>query len=423
MNKLGAVIRREYIARVRSKWFLFGTIMVPLLMVGAMALPILLFTREAQREIDVSVVDASGAVLGALLQTTAFREGNFHFVPAPRGDPQAALETLDRWVLERRLAGYLYIPAGILAGDTADEAAEARFWAQEGGSSFAAERLQAALTAAVQQVRARTLGLEQAAVERLIRPVKLAAYSVNQEGEARSQEKALATAHVLGMLVYMAVLIYGAMMLRAAVAEKASKTVEIILSSVRPWELMLGKTLGVGAVGLTQIGVWLLVAAVLLLYVSGAGALAEPGFLEGLPLGFDTLVLFLGLFITGYFLFGGLYAAVGSIASNEQEASQLQVPVTILAVIPILIIPIALNAPGGTTAVVLSWVPFFAPVLFLVRYVLGTVAAWEIALVFALQILSVLLIAWLGGRIYRLGLLMTGKRPTLPELVRWIRHG
>jgi ABC-2 type transport system permease protein len=179
----------------------------------------------------------------------------------------------------------------------------------------------------------------------------------------------------------------------------------------------------VGAVGLTQIGVWLLVAAALLLYASGSGALAGMGFLAGLPLGLDTLVLFLALFITGYFLFGGLYAAVGAIASNEQEASQLQIPVTILAVIPILVVPIALNSPAGTSAVALSWVPFFTPVLFLVRYVLGTVAGWEIALVFALQILSVLLVAWLGGRIYRLGLLMTGKRPTLPELIRWVRHG
>jgi ABC-2 type transport system permease protein len=133
--------------------------------------------------------------------------------------------------------------------------------------------------------------------------------------------------------------------------------------------------------------------------------------------------MFLGLFITGYFLYGGLYASVGAIASSEQEASQLQFPVTLLVIIPLLVIPIVLGSPASQASVVLSWIPFFTPVLFIARYALGVVEVWEIPLIFTLQIVTILCVAWVGGRIYRVGLLMTGKRPTLPELIRWIRHG
>ena len=212
-------------------------------------------------------------------------------------------------------------------------------------------------------------------------------------------------------------------MLRAAVAEKASKTVEIILSSVRPWQLMLGKILGVGAVGLTQVGVWLVIVAGFLVYAASTQAFAEIDVLRGLPLGVDTLLLFLGLFLTGYFLYAGMYASVGAIASTEQEAAQLQLPVTLVAVMPILMIVVVLQDPQSTASVLMSWIPVFTPVLFIARYVLGAAAAWEIPIVFALQILAILCVAWVGGRIYRVGLLMTGKRPTLPELVRWVRHG
>jgi len=118
-----------------------------------------------------------------------------------------------------------------------------------------------------------------------------------------------------------------------------------------------------------------------------------------------------------------MYASVGAIASTEQEASQLQLPVTLLVIIPILVIPVVLEAPASTASVALSLVPFFTPVLLIARYVLGAVSPWEIPVAFALQIVTVFAIAWIGGRIYRVGLLMTGKRPTIPELARWIRHG
>ncbi|MGD2152611.1 MAG: ABC transporter permease [Gemmatimonadales bacterium] len=417
MSKLIAVIRREYLARVRTRWFIAITILAPVLMIGAMAIPVALMVREGDRVLTISVIDESGRLTHELLETDAFQEGRLRYMPPPAGEPETAIATLRQQVLDQRLSGFLYVPADVLEGGTIE------YWGRDVGLTLVRATLEPAATTAVRRLQARTLGLEPAAAAQLSREIEVAAYRVTEEGAAREEGQSAIVAHVLALMIYMVVLLYGAMMLRAAVAEKASKTVEIILSSVRPWQLMLGKTLGVGAVGLTQIGIWLAVAGLLLVYAASAQAFADVEFLQNLPLGLDTLLLFVGLFLTGYFLYGGMYASVGAIASSEQEASHLQFPVTLLVIIPLLIIPIVLESPASQSSAVLSWIPFFTPVLFIARYTLGVVELWEIPLIFTLQIAAILCVAWVGGRIYRVGLLMTGKRPTLPELARWIRHG
>lgn len=417
MSKLIAVIRREYLARVRTRWFIVITILAPLLMIGAMAIPVALLVGESDRALSISVIDESGQLLQELLATEAFEEGRLRYVPPPAGEPETVIEALRQQVLGGQLSGFLYIAADVLDGGAIE------YWGRDVGLTLVDATLEPATTTAVRRIQARTLGLEPSDVAQLTREIEVAAYRVTEEGVSREEGQSAIVAHILALMIYMVVLLYGAMMLRAAVAEKATKTVEIILSSVRPWQLMLGKTLGVGAVGLTQIGIWLAVAGLLLLYAASAQAFADVEFMQNLPVGVDTGLLFLGLFLTGYFLYGGLYASVGAIASTEQEASQLQFPVTLLVIIPLLIIPVVLESPTSSESIILSWIPFFTPVLFIARYALGVVEVWEIPLIFTLQIVTILCVAWIGGRIYRVGLLMTGKRPTLPELVRWIRHG
>jgi ABC-2 type transport system permease protein len=418
VDKLIAIIRREYLSRVRSKWFIVTTLLAPVLLVGAMLLPVLLAVRQAERDIEISIVDESGLITQELLATGAFEEGRVKYRPPPaRETPDETLAALRQQVNDRELSGYLYIPGDVLNGG------DIQFWGRDVGQTLLRSTLSPAINTAVRRVQARRLGLTPEAAAKLTRAVPVEMYRLTDGGAAREEQNTVLAAHILALAIYMVVLLYGAMMLRAAVAEKSSKMVEIILSSVRPWQLMLGKILGVGAVGLTQIGVWLSLIVVFLLYAGTAQAFSDVEFLKDLPVGFDTLALFVGLFITGYFVYAGMYASVGAIASTEQEASQLQLPVTLLVIIPILVIPIVLEAPTSTTAMALSWVPFFMPVLLIARYVLGAVSPWEIPLAFALQIVTILAIAWVGGRIYRIGLLMTGKRPTIPELLRWVRHG
>lgn len=417
MNKLRAIIRREYLSRVRSKWFILSTILAPVLIVGALALPALLVVRQAGRMVEISVIDETGTVMPELLETEAFQEGRLSFVAPPSESGDLALDSLRNLVRSGRISGYLYVPADVL------EHGRVEYWTRDAGQSLLRGSLRPAVTAAVRRLQARRLGLDPETADMLARPAALDAYRITEEGTARDSGRSEIVAHILGLAIYMAVIIYGAMMLRAAVTEKTNKTVEIVLSSVRPWQLMLGKILGVGAVGLTQLSVWLTIVVGFLVYATGAQAFGDVELLQTLPVGLDTLLLFVGLFLTGYFLYAGMYASVGAIASSEQEIQQLQLPVTILLVVPIFVIPVVLDAPTSTTSIILSWIPLFTPILFLVRYVLDATAVWEIPLIFGLQLLAILLVAWIGGRIYRVGLLMTGKRPTLRELVRWVRYG
>lgn len=417
MNKLLAVIRREYRVRVRNKWFIFTTLFAPFLLIAVMGLPALLVMAQPETERRISVIDETGRILPELLETEIFQNGRFRYRPSPSQDPAAARETLLREMRGAELTGFLYFPAEAL------ETGRAEYWSHDPSNLTELSGLSEAVGSIVRRLRAEELGLSSEVAQRLVEAVELETYRVTEAGPTRERGQTWITAQVLALAIYVVILLYGAMMLRAAVEEKTSKMVEIILSSLRPWQLMLGKTLGVGAVGLTQVAVWSLFVVGALVYAGTLQPLQEHDFLQNIPIGPDTVLLFLGLFLTGYFLYAGMYAAVGAIATSEQEAAHLQIPVTVVALVPALILPAVLNDPAATTSLALSWIPPFTPVLFIARYVLGAASTWELGAIFVLQLAAILCVGWLGGRIYRVGLLMTGVRPTVPELWRWIRHG
>jgi ABC-2 type transport system permease protein len=229
------------------------------------------------------------------------------------------------------------------------------------------------------------------------------------------------------MLLYMVVLMYAAAVMRAALEEKTGRIVEILISSIRPWQLMLGKILGVGSVGLTQVAVWISLGA--LAFFMGIPALvaarpdmADPAMIaQALP-GPGLLALFLALFLGGYFLYAAIYSAVGAMCSTEEEAQQAQFPVVIFLVAPILFLMPVMQNPNATFAVVMSMVPMFSPVLLYARAGAASIPLWQIGVSLTLLYLAVWGVAWVAGRIYRVGILMQGKRPTLPELWRWVKE-
>jgi ABC-2 type transport system permease protein len=230
-----------------------------------------------------------------------------------------------------------------------------------------------------------------------------------------------------GFLLYFVMLVYGTMVLRAVLEEKTNRIVEIIVSSVRPWELMLGKILGVGAVGLTQLAVWVGSAALLLAFVASSALpfLAEGDALEGIreaipPVG--VLLFFAVCFLMGYFTYASLFAAVGAACTTEEEAHQLQFPVVMLVVIPVVLLMPVMERPDSAFAVGLSLFPYFSPILMFGRVAAGAAGVWEALAAVVLMVGGLLGTAWIAGRIYRVGILMQGKRPTLPELIRWVRE-
>jgi ABC-2 type transport system permease protein len=229
------------------------------------------------------------------------------------------------------------------------------------------------------------------------------------------------------MFLYMVILIYAVSVMRATLEEKTSRIVEVIVSSMKPWHLMLGKILGVGAVSLTQIAVWLSMGALAVgagipMLIAARPELANLDTVVAVLPGLWLLILFVGLFLFGFFMYSGLYAAVGAMCSTDEEAQQAQFPVMMFLIIPILFVLQAIQEPLTPLVTWLSLFPLFSPVLMWARVAGGGVPGWQIGLSFVLMGATVIGVAWLAGRIYKVGILMAGKKPSLPELWRWVRE-
>jgi ABC-2 type transport system permease protein len=219
-------------------------------------------------------------------------------------------------------------------------------------------------------------------------------------------------------MLYMTLIMYGMATMRSVLEEKTSRVMEVMLSSVTPRELMTGKILGVGGVGLTQIAVWI----VCLTVVSGSTIISSPDIRQALSIPLQDLLWVPIYFILGYMLYSSLYAALGAMVNSEQEAQQFQWFVTMPLIIPIVTMMGVIRQPDSAFATWMSMVPFFSPILMYVRIVSHTPPLWQIVLSIAILLATTYLIVALCSRIYRVGILMYGKRPTLPEIVKWVKY-
>jgi ABC-2 type transport system permease protein len=247
------------------------------------------------------------------------------------------------------------------------------------------------------------------------------------EARGGMSDPAFAAAYAGSFVLYMVILIYAVAVMRSVLDEKTSRIVEVIVSSIRPWQLMLGKILGVGAVGLTQLAVWVAVGGAGLAFglptvLDARPELGQLSEIQGVLPGASFYGYFAVFFLCGYFIFAGLYAAVGAMCNSEEEAQHAQFPVMLLILVPVLALVGVIENPDAPASVVLSLVPFFSPFLMFARAAGGAAPAWQIGLSIVLMALTVLAVAWVAGRIYRVGILMTGKRPTFRELWRWVRE-
>lgn len=434
--KVRAVIRREFMQRVTSKWFLFSTLGIPVVMVALMALAAFLAVRGAEdpgqpgRTLGVS--DPSG-VVGDLLVEELLRDS----IPASRARD---LEGLSGALVRERLASsgfdyLLLLPDGLVRsgaspasdldreGDV-DDAATLIARGNVPGATESAVRN--ALRRALVRARLRAAGIEDVDAEELLRTAPLDVVNVTGSGEARSQEIYQAVSFIISFFFYMILIIYGQMIVRAILEEKTSDIVEVMVSSLRPWELMLGKIVGVGAVGLTQMAIWAIILSVGAVYglTAGAAALAEAGIdLSAVAIPWGTIVLVLLFLVLGYLLYAGLFAGAGATISAEQDAQQVTLPIIMLIVLPFIAVQGLIESPNAGWAVVVSLVPFFSPLVMTSRLFIAAVPLWQWALSLVLLAAFVLGAAWAAGRIYRVGILMKGQRANLPEVIRWVRHG
>jgi ABC-2 type transport system permease protein len=416
MSKVLAVIKREYLQRVRTKAFVIGTILGPVFMAAIVGAPILLATTERAGQQRMMVVDETGVLWPVIKKglSDTLSDGRPRFLLDQVAPEEADLEVLDAWVREKSLDGYLVVPDGVFEGEPARYAARTV-------SNFRLMRaVERSVDDAVLSERVKREGLDEAVVERITRPVGLKTIRLTKEGGREERGQTFLLTYVMVMLLYVSLLMYGVATMRSVIEEKSTRMVEILISSVRPLQLMFGKIAGVALVGLTQYGIWFLFAAFGLAYI-GTALGADVGAVTSL-LSLPLLGYFVLFFMLGYLIYASIYAAVGSMVSTEQEAQQLQMPVVMFLVLAIVLLSVVIQAPESTLATVVSIFPLTAPVLMFARICLLPPPPLEIAAAALSCLLTAVGAAWLSGRIYRVGILMYGKPPSLKELFTWVRR-
>jgi len=425
MYRTWSVVKREFNEMVRTKAFVIGTILVPVFIVGVFALQIL-FMRPGGGERTIAIVAESdealarevAAVLGVVPPPEeARRTTRFHVEVLPVGeDPDATRAGLVERVQAEELDGYLWLPADVIDG------ARPLYEGQNATNMMDLARIEGAVQMTVQGMRLRSAGIDPAQVASALRPVRVEARKIGSSAASGTPASLIALTYIVGFLVYMAVILYGTAAMRSVLEEKRDRVVEVVMSSIRAEELMVGKVLGIGASGLLQILIWIGFAAFLLTNGDaladrlGGGAMPE---LPDVPLSVGGVFLF--FFFGGFFLYSGIYAAMGAIATTDQEAQQLQWPVFMPLIVAIMMMNAVLQDPDGTTAVIGSLFPLTAPVVMPMRAVIGAVPALHLVIAALGVIATTILILWVAARIYRVGVLETGKRASAKEVWSWVR--
>ena len=446
-----AVIRREFTLRVKSKWFLLSTLGLPVLIVGLGILSAFLAVRSAtdtgeERRV-IGVADPAGLIGDLLVEEfladslDAVRAGDMEELSIDEARARLSESSYDLLLMIPRSAGRrsAEMPGETPEPDGTEEATEQPTEQESAGDderttllarasvpSVIEGSVRGALQRASVRARLRSVGVQSIDPGALLQRTSFNVINVTESGEARSQDLYRALSFGIAFFFYFILLIYGQMIVRAILEEKQSDIVEIMVSSLRPWELMLGKIVGVGAVGIAQMAVWALVFALAAVYglTAGASTLAEAGIdLASIPVPWGTLVLMFFFLIFGYLLYAGMFAGAGATISNEHDAQQVMLPITMLIILPFIATQGVIQSPNAGWGVILSLVPFFSPLVMPARLFATSVPVWQWLVSLVLLGVFVLGAAWVAGRIFRVGILMKGQRANLPQVLRWIRHG
>jgi ABC-2 type transport system permease protein len=322
---------------------------------------------------------------------------------------------LDKRLGDRNLEGYVILPPDFL------EKGEAEFINRIPGDLFSRQVLQSAINRAAREQRLIDAKVDTKTRQDLMKPVQLQSIKLGTSGQEPDAGASFALVFGVGFVMYLAILMYGQIILGAVIEEKETRIAEILFSSVRPFTLMMGKLVGVSLVALTQLTIWAIAFGVFALY--GVGVLAASGMRANIPtMPFSHYVYFLLFFLLGYFIYATIYALVGSMVTTAQEGGQLAMPIILILVISFYLFWPVSRAPDSPFSFWVSMIPFSAPVAMLVRIVTQTPPFWQIALSLAIGFSSVLVIMWFASRIYRVGMLMYGKRASIPEAIRWARQ-
>lgn len=438
MSNIFIIIQREFNERVRKKSFIITTILMPVLMVALMVAPALIMEYSKGEQKRIAVIDDSGLI-----------------APRLESNEEIAYETTSLTTDEARkdltdLFGILYIGSDILQNPS-----DVRLYANSSTSLSIESDITGQIEKILEAEKLKAYDIDnlQQILDEVKTTVTLQTFrnDKSQEGDAQAQSSTVATAlgYILGFVLYMFLLIYGSMAMQSVIEEKNNRVLEVMVSSVRPFDLMLGKILGVAAVAVVQVLIWgvLIVVAgsVVMPQLMPADAMAsvqamqqgapdaaamsglDPDMLQAMAamtdLGYivKIFVCLLLFVFGGYLLYSAMFAAVGSAVDNVQDASQLQMPITLPIILALLMMIAVIKDPNSSLAFWFSIIPFTSPVVMMAR-IPYDIPLWEIVLSLAVLYASFVAMVWCAAKIYRVGIFMYGKKPTLKELLKWIRY-
>jgi len=419
MKETWTLIKREYVQAVFKKSFIIMTILMPVLMIGLSIVPTLLLMLDTEESARIHVIDASGNLFPKLSQALndTLKDGTRRFLIERVGSSPTSIDAIEiqkTLVAEEAITGFIYIPEDIFTNN------QFQYYAKNVANFDINQRLKESIEKIVKEQRIEESGLDPQLINTLTRSMQLRTIKIEKSGLERERGfgQEYFSTFIFVMVLYITLILYGTAIMRSIVQEKTSRIVEVMLSATSPFRMMCGKIFGQGFVGLTQYLIWAVFGIALVVF-GGQIMPVSREYLNFEPIIFVYFVIF---YILGYFIYSILYAAVGALTNSDQEAQQLSTPVILMLIVPIMLIGFLVKNPDSTVAVVLSLIPFFTPIIMFARINLSAPPLWEIWGAILLTMLTILFLIWLVARIYRVGILMYGKRPTLPEIVRWMKQ-
>jgi len=433
MHKVLLVIQREYLARVKKKSFLIATLLTPLIFPAILAVFVWIAVEEKENQSlrVIEVVDETGLFFMESSEQYAFSSSS------------KTLEEAKALVLEGERYGALYLPKMELSSPQGIQ-----FYGIENPSTALISYLEAALKRKVEDLRLYAKGIDPAVLKQIRTQVKIQSLTLGDAGEEVISDATVnyALGFLAGILIYLFIFIYGNQIMQGVIEEKSTRIVEILVSSLRPFQLMMGKIVGIGAVGLTQFLIWVFLVGMLSTIVVGVlgmqmpqqqamemanpelmAATSESGDLGGLlyvieSIDFVSLIVsFIFYFLGGYLLYGALFAAVGAAVDAPSDAQQFMFPITIPLLVGYMgLFVFVLQDPSSSVSFWLSIVPLTSPIAMMGRISYG-VPFWELALSMSLLVIGFLGTTWMASKVYRIGILMHGTKPTYRTLLKWIR--
>ncbi len=446
MNKIGLIIKREYTTRVRKRSFIVMSILGPILFASLMVVPALIAMSEDQEVKRIAVVDSSHLFMNVIPETEYLK---FDYLE------NARLNDIKQTYSTGGYYGVLYISHIV-----AFEPNSVIFYSDKQPSLATKMHISKAMENYIRDQKLKTYEIEN--LDNILKSVKtsisIRTIKILETGREKESHTgvAMAVGYLGGFLIYMFIFFFGAQLMRGVIEEKVTRIVEVIISSVKPFQLMMGKIIGIAMVGLTQFMIWVITTFLLvtltttLLFpemnmtpteqvifqdiMSSGPVEAKPeaksedmdeimGFLSGLKdINFAlTLGSFIFYFLGGYLLYGAMFAAIGAAVDNETDTQQFMLPLTIPLILGLLVLINSINNPDSSVSFWFSIIPFTAPIVMMGRLPFG-VPDWEVGLSMALLVVTFIGMTWLAAKIYRTGILMYGKKTSYKEIAKWIRH-